>query len=144
MHISLVEVGNFRKLVATRIAFAPEKTVLVGANNSGKTSAMNALRRFLVDSRGFSINDFSLAHWQALNAEGEAWEAAIKADEALPTPNLLNFLPQLDVWLQVGKGEMHHVQKLLPTLDWKSGALGVRLRYEPDEPIKFHVRRQMI
>ncbi len=137
MHISQVEIGNFRKLVATRIAFAPDKTVFVGANNSGKTSAMNALHRFLVDSRGFTINDFSLAHWQALNAEGEAWEAAIKAGEALPTPNLLSFLPQLDVWLQVGKGEMHYVQKLLPTLDWKSGPLGVRLRYEPHEPIKF-------
>lgn len=137
MHISQIEIGNFRKFLATRIAFSPEKTVFVGANNSGKTTAMNALRRFLVDTRGFTINDFSLAHWQALNAEGEAWEFAIKSDEALPIPNLLNFLPQLDVWLQVGKGEMHYVQKLLPTLDWKSGLLGVRLRYEPDEPIKF-------
>lgn len=137
MHILQVEIGNFRKLVATRIAFAPEKTVFVGANNSGKTSAMTALHRFLVDSRSFTINDFSLAHWQALNAEGDVWEAAIKAGKPLPTPNLLNFLPQLDVWLQVGKGEMHHVQKLLPTLDWKSGPLGVRLRYEPDEIIKF-------
>jgi predicted ATP-dependent endonuclease of OLD family len=137
MHILQVEIGNFRKLVATRIAFAPEKTVFVGANNSGKTSAMTALRRFLVDSRGFTVNDFSLAHWQALNAEGEAWEMAIASNEALPAPSLLNFLPQLDVWLQVGKGEMHYVQKLLPTLDWKSGPLGVRLRYEPDDPVKF-------
>ncbi|MER1967411.1 AAA family ATPase [Castellaniella sp. GW247-6E4] len=137
MRILKVEIGNFRKLVATRIAFAPEKTVFVGANNSGKTSAMTALRRFLVDSRGFTINDFSLAHWQSLNAEGEAWEVAIKAGEALPTPSLLNFLPQLDVWLQVENGEMHYVQRLLPTLDWKSGPLGVRLRYEPDEPTKF-------
>lgn len=137
MHISQIEIGNFRKLVATRIAFAPEKTVFVGANNSGKTSAMTALRRFLIDPRGFTVNDFSLAHWQGLNAEGDAWEAAIAAGEMLPTPSLLNFLPQLDVWLQVGKGEMHHVQKLLPTLDWKSGPLGVRLRYEPDDPIKF-------
>lgn len=137
MHISQVEIGNFRKLVATRIAFAPQKTVFVGANNSGKTSAMTALRRFLVDSRGFTVNDFSLAHWQALNAEAKAWEVAVAADEALPAPNLLNFLPQLDVWLQVGKGEMHYVQKLLPTLDWKFGPLGVRLRYEPDDPVKF-------
>lgn len=137
MHILKVEIGNFRKHVATQIALAPEKTVFVGANNSGKTSAMTALRRFLVDSRGFTVNDFSLAHWQALNAEGEAWEVAIKEGEALPTPNLLSFLPQLDVWLQVGKGEMHYVQRLLPTLDWKSGPLGVRLRYEPDEPTKF-------
>lgn len=137
MHISLVEIANFRKLIATRIEFAPEKTVFVGANNSGKTSAMTAIRRFLVDPRGFTINDFSLAHWQGLNALGETWEEAIKSDQALPTPNLMNFLPQLDVWIQVGKGEMHYVQKLLPTLDWKSGPLGVRLRYGPDEPVKF-------
>ncbi|MFC5570809.1 AAA family ATPase [Lysobacter yangpyeongensis] len=137
MHIALVEIGNFRKLVAARIAFAPEKTVFVGANNSGKTSAMTALHRFLVDARSFNVNDFSLAHWQGLNADGAAWEAAIAANETVPAPNLLDLLPQLDVWLEVGKGEMHYVQKLLPTLDWKSGPLGVRLRYEPDEPIKF-------
>jgi predicted ATP-dependent endonuclease of OLD family len=137
MLISHVEIASFRKLLSTRIAFAPEKTVFVGANNSGKTSAMVALRRFLVDSRSFSISDFSLAHWQALNREGESWEAALGSDKPLPAPNLISFLPQLDVWLQVEKGEMHYVQKLLPTLDWKSGPLGVRLRYEPDDPVKF-------
>ena len=137
MHITLVEIGNFRKLLAARIEFAPEKTVLVGANNSGKTSAMTALRRFLVDPRGFSINDLSLAHWQALNAQGLIWEEAIAANQDLPPPDLMAFLPQLDVWLQAGKGEMHYVQKLLPTLDWTSGSLGVRLRYEPDDPVKF-------
>jgi len=133
MHILQVEIGNFRKLLATRIEFAPDKTVFVGANNSGKTSAMTALHRFLVDARGFTINDFSLANWWPLNAEGNAWEAAVKSGKAIPSPNLLSFLPQIDVWLEVGKGEMHHVQKLLPTLDWKSGSLGVRLRYEPDD-----------
>lgn len=97
MLITMVEIGNYRKLLAARIAFAPDKTVLVGANNSGKTSAMTALRRFLVDMRGFSINDLSLAHWQALNAQGDAWEAAIAADRELPTPGILEFLPQLDV-----------------------------------------------
>jgi len=137
MQILQVEIGNFRKHVATRVDFGLEKTVFVGANNSGKTSAMNALRRFLVDPRSFTINDFSLAHWLMMNAEGDEWESAVKADEPLPTPNLLSFLPQLDVWLLVGKGEMHYVQKLLPTLDWDAGPLGVRLRYEPDDWINF-------
>ncbi|MGV7173354.1 AAA family ATPase [Xanthomonas axonopodis] len=48
MHIDFVEVANFRKLLATRIDIAKESTVFVGANNSGKTSAMVALRRFLL------------------------------------------------------------------------------------------------
>nr|WP_080560946.1 AAA family ATPase [Pseudomonas brassicacearum] len=56
MHIQHVEVGNFRKLKAARIDFSETTTVFVGANNSGKTSAMVALRRFLVDRSDFSIN----------------------------------------------------------------------------------------
>jgi predicted ATP-dependent endonuclease of OLD family len=60
MHIQHIEVGNFRKLKAVRIDFSETNTVFVGANNSGKTSAMVALRRFLVDRSDFSINDFTL------------------------------------------------------------------------------------
>ena len=67
MHIQHVEIGNFRKLKAVRVDFAPDKTVFVGANNSGKTSAMVALRRFLVDPSAFSITDLTLSHWKALN-----------------------------------------------------------------------------
>ena len=44
MHIQHIEVGNFRKLKAVRIDFSETSTVFVGANNSGKTSAMVALR----------------------------------------------------------------------------------------------------
>lgn len=44
MHIKHVEIGNFRKLKTVRIDFASETTIFVGANNSGKTSAMVALR----------------------------------------------------------------------------------------------------
>ena len=43
MKISFIEIQNFRKLRATYIGFHPETTLFVGANNSGKTSAMLAL-----------------------------------------------------------------------------------------------------
>lgn len=48
MHIQHLEIANFRKLLSVRIDLAAETTLLVGANNSGKSSAMLALRRFLV------------------------------------------------------------------------------------------------
>jgi hypothetical protein len=35
--------------------------------------------------------------------------------------------------LSVAGGEFHLVQKLIPTLEWKGGLLGVRLRFEPDD-----------
>jgi predicted ATP-dependent endonuclease of OLD family len=131
MHIQYVEVDNFRKLQAVRIDFADDTTVFVGANNSGKTSAMVALRRFLVDRSDFTINDFTLTHWAALDALGAAWESAISAgaDEF----DWGGVAPHLDVWLNVPKGDLHFVQKLLPTLDWNGEHIGVRLRYEPKD-----------
>lgn len=136
MRIGLVEIGNFRKLQSVRIEFSKEKTVFVGANNSGKTSAMIVLRRFFADTRAFSVNDLTLSHWKTINEIGNGWEVALGTNEPLPRPDLSDILPFLDVWLEVENGEMHYVQKLIPTLDWKGGLLGVRLRYEPEDSVK--------
>lgn len=130
MHIQYVEVGNFRKLHAVRIDFAETTTVFVGANNSGKTSAMVALRRFLVDRSGFTVNDFTLTHWAALDALGTAWEAGQSNAEDFDWGSIA---PHLDVWLNVPKADLHFVQKILPTLDWAGEHIGVRLRYEPKD-----------
>lgn len=133
MHIQHVEIGNFRKLKAVRIDFSEQKTVFVGANNSGKTSAMVALRRFLVEPSEFTVNDLTLSHWTKINASAAAWEAAVNNGEALPELDWSEVLPFLDVWLNVPNNELHYVQKLLPTLDWEGGHLGVRLRLEPKD-----------
>lgn len=135
MRIEFVEIANFRKLISTRIGLSPEKTVFVGANNSGKTSAITALRYFLVDRdrSNFCLNDFTLSRWPMINAMGLAWEAAHTSQEELPPPDWDSVLPFLDVWLHVADNEVHYVQKILPTLDWDGGRLGVRMRLEPKD-----------
>ncbi|MBB3308544.1 putative ATP-dependent endonuclease of OLD family [Rhizobium sp. BK196] len=135
MRIEFVEIANFRKLLSTRVGLSPEKTVFVGANNSGKTSAITALRYFLVERErsSFCFNDFTLAHWPTINAMGAAWEAALIENQALPAPEWDSTLPFLDVWLRVVEDELHYVQKILPTLDWDGGLLGVRMRLEPKD-----------
>lgn len=135
MKIAFIEIANFRKLLSTRVGLSSEKTVFVGANNSGKTSAITALRYFLVDRErsSFCFNDFTLAHWPTINTMGAAWEAAHIENQALPPPELDSVLPFLDVWLHVAEDEVHYVQKILPTLDWDGGLLGVRMRLEPKD-----------
>lgn len=135
LRIEFVEIANFRKLLSTRVGLSPEKTVFVGANNSGKTSAITALRYFLVDRERsrFCFNDFTLAHWPTINTMGAAWEAAHVENQELPAPEWDSVLPLLDVWLRVAEDEVHYVQKILPTLDWDGGLLGVRMRLEPKD-----------
>lgn len=132
MHIQHIEIGNFRKLQAVRVDFAEQTTVFVGANNSGKTSAMVALRHFLVDRTVFSINDFTLSHWAKLDAMAIAWETPAPGGEEAEF-DWGEVLPHLDVWLNVPTEDLHYVQKLLPTLDWTGAHIGVRLRYEPKD-----------
>jgi predicted ATP-dependent endonuclease of OLD family len=135
MHIAYVEIANFRKLLSVRIDLSKETTLFVGANNSGKTSAILAMRKFLVDKgKRFRTQDFTLSHWNAINAIGKSWEDA--ADNELPALSAANWeplLPALDLWLKVENGELHHVSELLPTLDWAGGMLGVRMRLEPKD-----------
>lgn len=135
MHIEFIEVSNFRKLKGVRIDMAEDTTLLVGANNSGKTSAMHALRHFLVDGGRFSTHDFTLSHWHAINQIGDAWQTMQQGGTGGGSqPSLDDWgkvLPSLDVWLRIEKGEIHLVRSILPTLAWKPGSIGVRLRLEP-------------
>ncbi|KQZ30961.1 AAA family ATPase [Caulobacter sp. Root1472] len=133
MKIDFIEIGNFRKLQSVRIDLAEERTIFVGANNSGKTSAMVALRFFLMERARFSINDFTLINWHKINEWGEAWDAAYEAKQPLPASQWRELVPTLDIWLSVADTEFHYVRGILPNLDWDGGQLGVRLVLEPKE-----------
>lgn len=137
MRITYVEVANFRKLLAVRIDLSEETTLLVGANNSGKTSAMLALRYFLLPSRTamFCMNDFTACHFSKINEIGNAWKGKRQESDAstLRAQDWMATAPTLDLWLEVDDGELHRVSKLIPTLDWSGGLLGVRLRFQPKD-----------
>src|SRR5208282_5037527 len=140
MLIEFVEIQNFRKLKSIRIDFASQTTLFVGANNSGKTSAMLALRYFLVNKGGFRANDFTLSNWISINNIGEKWKAEENTPNS-PCPTLDDWevvLPSLDLWLRVADDEIHRVSHIVPTLDWAGGLLGVRLRFEPKQVDDLH------
>ncbi len=75
MKIKFVGIQNFRKLKKCRIPFGDKETLFVGANNSGKTSAIDALINFLDTDKQkrFSVTDFTLSNWTALNEYAETW-----------------------------------------------------------------------
>lgn len=135
MQIAFVEIQNFRKLKACRIEIAQQETIFVGANNSGKTSAMDALILFIKQSRrkDFATTDFTLSNWLSLNQLGTEWvEATDDGEPKLAVDALLPLLPSIDVWFTVDEKNLHRVVHLLPTLDWTPEEyLGVRLVFAP-------------
>mgnify|MGYP002544716424 FL=1 len=129
MNISSVCIQNFRKLYQCHIDFSNDTTLFVGANNSGKTSAMDALGKFLA-GRPFAFNDITISNRELINQIGKQWETV-----DCEKPNSLSewgkLLPSLDVWLNVNPQDIHYVVGIIPTLKWRGGRLGVRLIYQP-------------
>lgn len=128
MKIDFIEIKNFRKLQSCRIDFDNEKTLLVGANNSGKTSAMIALRKFLISPKSIEIRDVSIGNWSSIDLVGANWEDGDK-----PQHTLNELFPLLDVWLNAPLSQIHHVIHIIPNADWVGGAVGVRLQFEIED-----------
>lgn len=142
MKINFIDIQNYRKLKSSRIRLGDEETLFVGANNSGKTSAIDALIIFLdqrakgnVDGeagsqRRFYTTDFTLSNWTTLNQFSTTW---LNSDgiQGNTIYEWQPFCPSLDIWLQVDVSEIHRVSHLVPTLKWRGGLLGVRLIYQP-------------
>ena len=123
MHIETLRLHNFRRLRDVRIDLASDISIFVGANNSGKTSASHALQLFTAASRDrFSIHDFSVDCWDAINAFGDGVEGVV-----LPSISL-------DIWFNVGAGDLHRVLDLLPSLAWQGNLVGMRVEFAASAP----------
>lgn len=114
-------VRNFRRLKRVRVDLDETTTVFVGANNSGKTSAMHVFQCF-TKSTHFSMYDFAAECWQAFRAYNQS------GDQQLPTITL-------DLWFRVDDQNLHRAVDLIPGLSWDpAGLVGMRLSYEPRDP----------
>jgi predicted ATP-dependent endonuclease of OLD family len=135
MKIAHVDIQNFRKLRNCRVVFSEQKTVFVGANNSGKTSAMDALILFLKNKcRDFTIRDFTLSIWRNINQIASGWlDDGNGGEPDMSQAIWYPYVPTLDVWLDVRDDEVHYVSHIIPTLGWTGGKLGVRLVFEPKD-----------
>lgn len=131
MRISKIHIQNFRKLKNCTLDFGEKRTILVGANNSGKTSCIQAIVRFLKDFKSLSTRDFTLSNWEALNKVADNW---IKDEKSKPSLNdIIAYLPQMDVWIEVDKKESYLIKDLIPSLDWEGKIVGVRIVFAPTD-----------
>lgn len=118
MHIASIKIRNYRRLRDVTIDLADDISIFVGANNSGKTSACQALQLFAASSRDrFSVHDFNAESWASIVAFGEREPHA-----ALPSISL-------DIWFHVEADDLHRVVDLLPSLTWQGTLVGLRVEF---------------
>ena len=110
MKISFVEIQNFRKLKQCKIEFGKTNTLFVGPNNSGKTSAMEALEKFL-GKKNFNFNDITLSNHVLINNIGENWTSHVE-EVSIDVNAWEKVLPSLDLWLDVEDNEIQYVTRI--------------------------------
>lgn len=135
-----LELCQFRRLANVHVDIDEKTTILVGANNSGKTSVLAALRNFLSDSFAFGVYDISLSQWDSLRELGKKWETLVESPMTAASPafnwieqlaTLRAAMPTLDLWFNAEAGMYHFVAPFLSKFSWKGGPVGMRLRVEP-------------
>lgn len=123
MHLHSYRLRNFRRLRDVHVELASDISIFVGANNSGKTSATQAIQIFLSGGKdAFSLYDFSSHVWPLLDEIGER-ELDI-AEAEFPTVSL-------DLWFEVGADDLYLVIPILPSTAWAGTLVGIRVELAP-------------
>jgi len=96
MRIKGVEIENFRLLRDVAVGLEERTTLIVGRNNSGKTSIAELFRRLLGEkSPSFRIEDFSLGCHECFWIAFEAFRAGQSA------PDVIALLPSIKVAIDI-------------------------------------------
>lgn len=128
MRLQAYRLRNYRRLRDVVIELDDKISIFVGANNSGKTSAVQGLYSLLRgETKRFELFDFSAALWPGIDDVGEAAVGDEDALKALPTISL-------DMWFRVGEEDLVVAMPLLPSTDWDGKCVGIRVAFEPKNP----------
>lgn len=125
MKLQAYRLQNYRRLRDVVIEFDDEISIFVGANNSGKTSAVQGLYSMLRgDAKKFELFDFSAALWGEIDAIGSAAPGEDEVPKRLPSIHL-------DLWFRVGEDDLATAMSLLPSTEWDGKCVGIRVAFEP-------------
>lgn len=129
MKLQAYRLQNYRRLRDVVIELDDKISIFVGANNSGKTSAVQGLYSLLRgEAKRFELFDFSAALWSSIDEIGEA---AADDDVAKSLPVI-----SLDMWFRVGEEDLVVAMPLLPSTDWDGKCVGLRVTFEPKSPVE--------
>jgi predicted ATP-dependent endonuclease of OLD family len=130
LHLHSYKLKNFRRLKDANIELADDISIFVGSNNSGKTSATQAIHAFISGVKDrFSLYDFSSSCWKM-------FEEVSNIDLTIPVPEEFS-LPSIDMdlWFEVAAPDLYLVIPLLPSTAWEGTMVGIRVSLTARNPI---------
>ena len=126
MRLHSYRVKNYRRLKDVHIELADDISIFVGSNNSGKTSATQAIQAFITGAKDrFSLYDFNTCCWDAFRTiESEYRDNNTSQNISFPSIDL-------DLWIDVSELDLYLALPLLPSTEWKGAKVGIRISLAP-------------
>lgn len=126
MRLHSYRIKNYRRLKDVHIELADDISIFVGSNNSGKTSATQAIQAFITGAKDrFSLYDFNTSCWDAFRAiENEYLDNTTNQNIWFPSIDL-------DLWIDVSELDLYLALPLLPSTEWKGTKVGIRISLTP-------------
>ncbi|MDO6732455.1 ATP-dependent endonuclease [Marinovum sp. 2_MG-2023] len=130
MKIKEVQIENFRLLRDVAIGFENRTTLIVGRNNSGKTSIAELFRRLLGDRLpAFRIEDFSLGCHECF------WTAFEASNAGTPASDVIALLPSIkitfDITYDIDAPDLGPLSECIVDLDPDCSDARLVLSYSP-------------
>lgn len=141
MRLINVQIRNYRLLEECNIRIDKKTTILVGKNNSGKTSFSYLFESFLKNTKDFTLNDFSIKCQDKFISAYEEY-LTLKENEGLIEDFFLDIhkkLPSIDLKLEIeysDEDNWSNIRPLLTTLDNRN-TMQILFSFKIKEPKKF-------
>lgn len=144
MKIKQIQLKNFRLLDDAILNIEDDITLIVGKNNTGKTSLFEAINIFTGNKQEISFEDFSQSSYSTFLQIKELYDKFIietneQEKEALEI-KLKNEIPKVQLYIQfeydIEKDSLINISEFITDLDEKRNDATILISYEPKDSLK--------
>lgn len=138
MKIKDIKINNFRFLENVKLNIEDDITLIVGKNNTGKTSLFEVINMFFSERNNFSFHDFSQTTYSKFEDSFKIYELSVKeADEEKKKElemslTLLMPIIQLEVQIEYDKvkDSLINLSEFISDLDDAKNTATIKLQYQ--------------
>lgn len=154
MRIKDITIKNFRLLEDVSLNIEEDITLIVGKNNTGKTSLFEVINMFFNEKNNFSFHDFSQKTYSQFEASFNIYEAAQKeTDEEKKDElekSLISSMPNIQLEIQIeydkAKDSLINLSEFISDLDDSKNIAIIKLQYQSKDSLRlfaaFNVRKE--
>ncbi len=144
MKIKEITIRNFRLLEEVKLNIEDDLTLIVGKNNTGKTSLFEVINMFFSEKNNFSFHDFSQTTYSKFEDSFKIYEASVKETDEEKKEELemalISSMPYIQLQIQIeydkAKDSLTNLSEFICDLDDSKNIATIKLQYQSKDSLR--------